>query len=83
MKKKIMKSFRLSHHAITILELLSKELKLPQSSIIEKALEQYLDHVTKHEILKFAGILTPQEGEDMLESIHSSRQNKKIISWDD
>ncbi len=71
-------NFRLSKHSITVLSLLSESLELSKTEIVERALQHYLDTQSAEEhspLMAFAGILSDDDADDMLDAIYSNRIN--------
>lgn len=71
-------NFRLSKQTITILSLLSESLKLSKTEIVERALQHYFDiqSVDEHSpLMAFAGIISDDDADGMLDAIYSSRIN--------
>lgn len=69
-------NFRLSKHSITVLSVLAQRLELTKTEIVEKALQAYFEkeYVEQHSpLMAFAGILSNDDADDMLQAIYSSR----------
>lgn len=71
-------NFRLSKHSITVLSLLAESLELSKTAVMEKALQQYFEResaVRHSPLMEFAGILSDNDANDMLETIYHNRMN--------
>lgn len=69
-------NFRLSKHSITVLSSLAESLDLSKTEIMERALQAYfeIESAQRHSpLMEFAGILSNEDADVMLESIYSSR----------
>lgn len=71
-------NFRLSKRSTTVLSLLSESLELSKTAIVERALQLYFEreNAERHSpLMEFAGILSNDDADDMLDVIYSSRMN--------
>ncbi|OGT25496.1 MAG: hypothetical protein A3I77_04200 [Gammaproteobacteria bacterium RIFCSPLOWO2_02_FULL_42_14] len=75
-------NFRLSHQAMMILIQLEGKLRTSKTAVVEKALRCYANQQLKlnNTLMRFAGILSEKESDDMLFAIRSDRRNKTIKS---
>lgn len=73
-------NFRLRHQVLIILARLEKKLHKSKTAVVETALEYYANQKLKldNPIMRFAGVFSAQESEDMLSVIKSDRVNKEI-----
>jgi predicted transcriptional regulator len=68
-------SFRLSEQTIDVLTMLERKLHYSKTAVIEKALQLYAkkELVNQSLILKYAGVLSKQDADTMLASIHGEK----------
>ena len=73
-------NFRLSNKAIATLSLLEGVLHTSKTAIIENAIQVYakFSSVSKNPLVKYAGILSEDESDSMLEDIKGARHNKEL-----
>ncbi|MGE0086067.1 MAG: hypothetical protein AB7S75_16790 [Desulfococcaceae bacterium] len=58
---------------------LAQEMCIPETDVIEKAVDLYAKNIRKKKkLISFAGALTPKDGEDILNSINNSRMDKDM-----
>lgn len=76
-----MVNFRLDSKSLSTLALLEKELHTSKTDIIKQALLYFAKKKLpeRKSLLEFAGVLTEKDADDMLEAIHSNKQNKDIL----
>lgn len=73
-------SFRLKHQTLLILALLGKKLHVSKTTLIETAVAHYAKEKLKldNSMMRFAGILSDAEADEMLLGIKKDRRNKKL-----
>lgn len=73
-------NFRLSNKAITTLSFLEERLHTSKTAIIENAIQVYAKskELSKNPLIKYAGILSEDEGHAILKTIKDSRHNKNF-----
>lgn len=76
MKKAV--NFRLSEQAIAILLLLENKMHTTKTAILESALLEYAKEktISQNTLMHYAGMLSHQDGDDMLKNIKSRRRKK-------
>lgn len=78
--KKRAASFRLSNQATLTLSFLEQKMGTSKTDIIERALQFYAKKKIANQdtLMGYAGILNEKEADHMLDTIKSSRRNKKL-----
>lgn len=73
-------NFRLNSQTINVLSILEKKLHTSRTSIVEKAIQFYAkkELSSQQALLKFAGTLSSEDADTMLESINNNKLNKEI-----
>lgn len=73
-------NFRLSHQAMLILVRLEEKLHTSKTEVVEKALQYYANQQLKlnNTLMRFAGIFSEKESDEMLSIIKDDRRNKTI-----
>lgn len=79
--KKTPINFRITRRTLILLRLLEDKLHTSKTNVVERALQDYANQKlkrTKNTLMRFAGILSEKETDDMLSVIRSDRRNKTI-----
>lgn len=73
-------NFRFKQQTLLILSLLEKKLHTSKTAVVEKALQFYADQKLKHHnpMMRFAGMFSDAESDEMLSVIKHDRRNKNI-----
>lgn len=73
-------NFRLSHQAMMILMRLEEKLHTSKTEVVEKALQYFAKQQLKlnNTLMRFAGILSEKESNEMMSVIKNDRRNKTI-----
>lgn len=74
-------NYRLSDKTINTIEGIAVSEKSSNTTIVEKAVEYYslYKKTPRNPFVKYSGILTEQEADELNEAIISSRKSKKIV----
>jgi predicted DNA-binding protein len=77
---KRLSNFRLESSTIFIVNHLSKELGISKTAVVEEAIKFYADKLQdkRNSILRFAGVITDDEADNMLESINNNKNSKNL-----
>ena len=79
-------TFRLSKDLLTKLDLYAKTTGSTKTSLLEKALESYINKANKvlpkkrNNLIKYIGGFEDQSADQMIENIRLARKNKKLTS---
>lgn len=69
----------LDNKLLNIISSLAAQLKTTKEDIIKRAVTSYAEKMKqKNRLMSFAGILDEEEADELLNSIYSSRQDKKV-----
>ena len=75
-----MGNIALDNKILATISILAKRLKTTKEEIVAKAIDSYVERLNpKNRLMKFAGILNEEEADQILNTIHNSRQNKKTV----
>ena len=63
---------------LTILDL-SRQMRIPELEVLRQAVNEYAEHIKKKQrLMSFCGLLTDEEADDLLQTIHDNRVNKTM-----
>ena len=69
----------LDNKLLNIISSMAAQLKTTKEDIIKRAVTSYAEKMKqKNRLMSFAGILEEKEADELLNSIYSSRQDKKV-----
>jgi len=69
----------LDNKLLNVISSLATQLKTTKEDIIKRAVTSYAEKMKqKNRLMSFAGILEEKEADELLNSIYSSRQDKKV-----
>ena len=73
-------NFRLSQHALLVLNMLEKKLHVSRTAVIEESLQFYAERKFKSQlvIMRFVGTLSDEASSNILKIIKKGRRNKNI-----
>jgi predicted transcriptional regulator len=73
-------NFRLDETVLTTIAVLAKDMHTTKTDIIEKAVAQFAASTAKRRntLMKFAGLLTATDAENMLSAIRTDKSSKDI-----
>lgn len=71
-------AFRMTDNTLSIINMLSSELHISKTAVIEEAVSFYAQEKHKNKLLKYAGILSDEEANTLLETMYSSRHDKTL-----